>query len=301
MPATHDALCLRRIGHDAHELHQAYFAFLERVFPGADFRLWSSRGGWECGYFAHAWFAGDEVVANIGVSETTLVVGGQRVLAWQLGGVGVLPEYRNKGLARTLMDCVLSQANELERRVFLFANDTALDLYPRFGFRRLRESIFRARAPVAVPILPMSGARMRRLDLAAAADRALLQKLSTTAAPLCNHFSVIDYYSSLLWHGCNDKRDSFYYAPKCEAILVASQQGCELFLLDIIAPAHFDARPCVEQLADGTLNAIEFGFAPHDWWPGEIEVLQDPRSELFVLGDFGCDATSFRIAPLAHT
>jgi transposase len=49
----------------------------------------------------------DEVIANVSVSELQMLIEGQEVSALQIGTVMTHPEYRGKGLARKLMECVI--------------------------------------------------------------------------------------------------------------------------------------------------------------------------------------------------
>ena len=50
------------------------------------------------------------------------------------------PGHRGRGLARRLMEEVLRDWSGRCDGMFLFANGTVLDFYPRFGFRRAAQA-----------------------------------------------------------------------------------------------------------------------------------------------------------------
>ena len=76
-----------------------------------------------------------------------IVLRGEWITGWQLGAVGVVPQWRGRGLQRQIMQSLLGHVDEKDI-VFLFANDTVLDFYPLFGFRRVIESVFAAESNV---------------------------------------------------------------------------------------------------------------------------------------------------------
>ena len=100
-----------------------------------------------------------------------------------LRGMGVslaLPLLDSMIPARTLL--AQTAADDL---VFLFANHQVLDFYPRFGFRRAREWLFRAEHH-ALP----AGTPLRTLDLDSADDRALLRRVAARAEPVTTLFGA---------------------------------------------------------------------------------------------------------------
>lgn len=48
-------------------------------------------------------------------------------------------EYRNKGISRKLMDKVLQDWKDKCDAIYLYANDSVLDFYPKFGFIKAKE------------------------------------------------------------------------------------------------------------------------------------------------------------------
>lgn len=49
------------------------------------------------------------------------------------------PDYRGRGLSRWLIDRVLEDFEQQVDFIFLYANDSVLDFYPKLGFKRAPE------------------------------------------------------------------------------------------------------------------------------------------------------------------
>ena len=85
---------------------------------------------------------GGTVVASIAVNRMQTMWRGKGRSYIQLGTVMTDPQYRKQGLSRCLMEQVLRDYCRSCDAVYLFANDSALDFYPRFGFERAVEYQF---------------------------------------------------------------------------------------------------------------------------------------------------------------
>lgn len=79
------------------------------------------------------------VVSNVSVNHMVFDVCGEKKHYIQLGTVMTDPEYGGRGLNRILMERVLSEYEGKTDGIYLFANDTVLDYYPKFGFRPAKE------------------------------------------------------------------------------------------------------------------------------------------------------------------
>lgn len=113
---------------------------LTRAIYGFDFEAWY-RGGFADGtYIPFTFFEGDEAVANVSVSELTFRLDGGALRLAQIGTVMTARSARGRGLSRALMEAALKRCAGRFDGVYLFANDSVLDFYPRFGFERAQET-----------------------------------------------------------------------------------------------------------------------------------------------------------------
>jgi predicted N-acetyltransferase YhbS len=284
-----------RISHTNTARHEAFLRYVPRVFPRADFRRWYARGGWTPGYEAHALAEGGELLANVSVMRMRLVIGGRELRGAQLGAVGSVPEVRGRGLVRPLLEHVLARLEPEADLVFLYANESVLDFYPRFGFRRVQESVFElegALDPAPAPAL--------RLDLDDPSQRAAWLGACAGSLPPTERFGVRDYGSVALWHACNFYPRDVRVLDGGEAYAVAVQRDDTLHLLDLAAPGLFDLLPVLPRLLTGPIARVRFGFCPERWCPRARAV--GPNDEaLFVRGSISLPAEPFALPVLAQT
>lgn len=284
-----------RITHADAKLHEAFLRYVPRVFPRADFRAWYVRGGWTGDYEAHVLAEGDEVVANVSVMRMSLRVGGREIRGAQLGAVGSVPERRGRGLVRPLLERVLEGLAREVELVLLYANDRVLDFYPRFGFRRARESLFE----LAVALDP-AASPAPRVDLDDASQRAAWLRACARSSPPTERFGAQGYGSAALWHACAFYRQDVYALTEGEAYAVAVQRGDTLDLLDVAAPRPFELLPALSRVLRGRITRIRFGFCPERWCPG-ASVIGESDDLLFVRGGPELPASPFKLPALAQT
>lgn len=274
--------------------HEPFFAHVADVFSGIDFRRWAALDAWSAEYDVLAFVDDERVVASIGRTQMPLIVDGREMVALQLGAVSTRGALRGQGLSRRLLDETLAEADRRSQPVFLFANPTVLDFYPRFGFRRAAQSRFGA----DVAILP-AAARAQAFDTDDAAQRSRLAALCARALPAGSGFGSRSYYSILLWHLCN-RPMAAHWLEAGEALAVTSEEDDRLVLHDLVAVRGFDLRTALPALATRRAMAVEFGFEPLAWWP-EAAPLGPEESLLFVRGLDDLPTRPFRFPDLAQT
>ena len=282
---------------DAHrvELHDAFMRYVPEVFPSITFRRWYELGGWHAGYRAFALFEGDRIVANASLQRMSLVVRGQRRTGWQLGAVGVLPEWRGRGLQQQLMSDVLKRIDPRDP-VFLFANEDVLDFYPKFGFKRVTEWLF----GIETDVEPAASS-LRRLSVDSPEDRALVARIAASAQPVTERFGAEDYGGELLWYWTQFHKDNVYYHAGDDALVVAEEDLEVLRILDVFAERPVDLPAYLPQLATRPTQHVEFGFTPERYFPRAQPLCEYLESTLFVLGTAGLPSGPFKFPVLAQT
>ncbi len=284
-----------RITHADAKRHEAFLRYVPRVFPGLDFRPWYAWGGWTSAYEAHAFAEAGEIVANVSVMRMRLVVGGQEIRGAQLGAVGCVPERRGRGLVRALLERALAQVEPEADLIFLYANEGVLDLYPRFGFRRVGESLFELELALDPALAPAP-----RLDLDDASRRAGWLSACARSVPATERFGARDYGPVALWHACNAYPRDVRLLEEWNAYVVAVQRGDTLHLLDVASPRRFDLLPVLPRLIGEPVARIRFGFCPERWCPAARAV--GPSDEaLFVRGALPLPVEPFGFPMLART
>ena len=148
------------------KLRKSFFRLAWETF-GLDFAPWYQGGWWTDHYIPYSFIDGEEVVANVSVNRMELERAGSRHRGIQVGTVMTRPEYRGRGLCRRLLESVLEEWRDRCDILYLLANDSVLDLYPKFGFRPAEE-------PLHSGPLHRTPGPLRPLDLSEEGDRKLL-------------------------------------------------------------------------------------------------------------------------------
>lgn len=238
---------------------------------------------------------GEEIVASVARTRMALRIGEAETEGFQLGAVATDPERRGRGLSRRLLERALDPIEVGTRPVFLFANESVTEFYPRFGFRRLPQQRFEAGAS-----LRPAEARLRPFRLEAEAERVRLARLSARAGAT-GRFAARDYYSVLLWHLVNAPLQAFWIETP-EAFLALGEQAGVPKVLACLAERPFPLPEMLPGAIAAPAERLAFGFDPAGWWPAAaVEAAEDPESRLFVRGFPTPPPAPFRFPDLAQT
>ncbi len=140
---------VRQIRDDA-AMRGSFLRLAQQVF-GLSFEEWYQNGYWTDRYIPYAAVDSGRVAANASVNVMDFVRQGEPCRLVQIGTVMTDPAYRGRGLAGALLRRILSDWADACDGIYLFANSTVLDFYPRFGFARVQEFQH------SVPLVPGEG------------------------------------------------------------------------------------------------------------------------------------------------
>ena len=216
-----------------------------------------------------------EVAANVSVNRTDFVLDGEKKRLIQLGTVMTDERCRSRGMIRRLMAEVERDCAGKADGVYLFANDTVLDFYPKFGFRRAAEVRY-ARA-----LEPGGAASAVRVPMR---DRDAWDRLTAvirSSAP-CGRFSLCGNTGLPLFYVSKFMQDCVYrVAP--EAYAVAELEDGVLHLHAVYAEKQ-PAPEAVARAFGGAVRRVQLGFTPLDTTGWEAETVHEDDTTLFVRG-----------------
>lgn len=210
------------------QVHE-YLNFIFQVFPGAKFLEWWERGFWGSSYIPFSIFESGKIISNVTAALMEVIISGEKYKAVQLGAVGTLPEYRNKGLSRILMEYVLQKYGSEAKLFFLFANENVLKFYPRFGFKPVSEKLFLLDSNI-----PLSNYSARRLDLKNFKDYRFLLDRINERDKLTEVFGAENYGSITMWHIFNSYKNNLFYLEEEDAIFIKTEKKNEMHIRDVI-------------------------------------------------------------------
>jgi predicted GNAT family N-acyltransferase len=226
---------------------------------GIEFEKWYQLGFWKDCYVCFSFVDGERVVSNVAVSQLELLWKGERFRAVQIGGVMTDPDYRKRGLAARLMNTVLDEYEAGCDVVYLFANATVLDFYPKFGFASVRESRFTGE------ITEKSGdyGPVRKLDLANGTDLDLLRRLIRERQPFSGVLDVDRVAGILAWHCLYGFADHLYYLADPDLVALCRVEADTLHLYDVIGKEKPELlQPILKSLAPNGIRNAVFHFTP---------------------------------------
>lgn len=284
---------LRMVSHyrDQEGLRLSFNRLAQLTF-GINFEAWYQKGAWDDSYTCYSFADGEEIVANVSVTAMTVLLNGNEVPALQVGTVMTHPDYRGLGLFKKLMEEALTSSRQPGNSlVFLFANESVVNLYPKLGFTR---SPF-YRYETDLELRERDGSpQLRKLDVSREEDWALLVRLAQGRGPLPAECSVSGGASIFLWYCLNIFPDALYYAEDRELLLVYKWSEGKIEVMDIVRPRPvlfaevsecLAADPGEEAVLDGSCQ-VEFHFTPDfaDLADENIRRREDEEEFFFVKG-----------------
>ena len=273
-------------------LRSSFNALAEATF-GLSFENWYRQGYWGSNYMPYSVFEDGKIVANVSVNRTDMVIGGQRKRLYQLGTVMTYPEYRNRGYIRAIMAEVEKDIADADG-VYLFANDSVLDFYPKFGFREDREFVYSRAAEQSgdcvMELIPM--------DVPENRDR-LAAAMAASAFP--TGCTMVDNPELIFFYAAQFMQENVYFWEEQNVWAIAEQEDGALVLHAVFAPEDVSLDAVLAAFG-GDIREVTLGFAPADKTGWTCRELKEEDTTFFTRGDAFRDFAEkqLRIPSLAH-
>ncbi len=275
---------------------EEYFGFIRKIFPSISFNEWHAKGFWTENYIPFSLIDSGKMVANTSAAKMEVLINGQKFKGIQIGAVGTLHEYRNKGLSRKLMNEVIDFYQEETDLFFLFANDSVKDFYPKFGFEHKLENTF-----IRYVNFNNSKFSARKLKLNHREDYDLLINLLGKRKPLTKIFGAVNYQFITMWHILNLYSNNLYYLEDAEAVIIKTENENSINLIDLIFRENFDLDSAIPKIIEtGKIHSIKFCFPP-DQLKFSFDEVEPEDSLLFVKGKLDLGGSMFRFPMTAQT
>lgn len=250
------------------------FNQLTRLTYGFDFTRWQAAGLWTHRYQPHCLLHGGQVVANVSVNQMRFLWGDKSLSMIQLGTVMTHPDFRGQGLSRYLMERVLREWAGKADLVYLFANHTVLDFYPKFGFIPMGQTLFSREIP--------AGQKGEARHLDPEREVQLIRHLAEEGKPQ-GRIQMVDNCQLALFHLLGPYRDCLYHLPQLDALAVAQREGDALLLWEVFAPGPIPLDKVLAALAQPGVTRAVLGFTP--WGEGFCQTaLPGEDDQLFAQG-----------------
>jgi len=256
------------------ESRESYFSFIHKIF-GLDFKPWYQSGFCDNCFIPYTLFVDNIAVSSVGIVINDFKWHNEPRKYAQISTVATDPDFRGQGLSRWLMEMVLEEWKDKCDCVYLYANDSVVDFYPKFGFVPTHEYKYHA------PINKTDGV-FRKLDLSIKNDVDLLIRKHKESNP----FSLLAMDGDveiMMFHCITFLCDNIYYIEKYDAVVVAEHESAELFCYDIYSNNQCDIDVLFGIIALKDTRTVSLGFTPKDTTGYSVEKANENDTTFFVL------------------
>lgn len=269
------------------DILRASFNELTRNTFCFDFTDWYEKGHWGEMYIPNAMLDGDKVVSNISVNLMQFDLCGITKNYIQLGTVMTDTNYRGQGLNRRIMEHILKEYECKADGLYLFANNSVVNYYPKFGFRPIKEYEYYIPLSSSDVINPY---KLEKVDMTQKEQCERLYSLIKSYPDNANSINENDgmYMSCNLglyqfWFAA-EFGDSIYYLPENNAYVVASVEGKVLHIHQIFGRQTVEITRLAKSFGENIEEAVL------DYTPAHKEnfLVREHRKDdctLFILGD----------------
>jgi len=232
----------------------AFKEFLVAIH-GLDLTRWEAQGYWDDeAYTAFSLFDGDRVVSSVCLYSLEMIVAGKRCRLGQFSGVGTLPPYRRRGLARWLTQEALDRTSANHAGYFLFADDAAVPFYERCRFTPVLET---GVSLAVTPARPRTG--LRELEVGNDRDLELIFRIASERSPVSDQLGSRNA-KLLMFHCLYSLRKQAYYVSDLDVVVFCKTAGQRLELFDVVGrrvPSFAQLHP---YLAGEDQREVRFHF-----------------------------------------
>lgn len=263
----------------ADELLRASFNALTQRTYGFDFENWFQLGYWPDSYKPYSLVDHNQVIANVSVNTIDFLIHGKNYKTLQIGTVMTDKAYRKQGLSAALMHEIFKDFEGQYDFIYLFANDSVLDFYPKFGFVKAEE--IQHTKTIHNPSIETT---VRQLDMSNNEDVALLVDLLNAKTPnaaivMQNNLGLYMFYLTSFMSEC------VYYIEDLNTIAIAEIEGDTLHLMDYFSLEAHTPEAVAHHLMNQDLMTLRLGFTPLCTDGYEANILAAEDTTLFIKGD----------------
>ncbi|TKI55160.1 GNAT family N-acetyltransferase [Brevibacillus antibioticus] len=282
------------------ETYKESFNELAKQIFQLDFKEWYNKGFWNDNYVCYSYLDGEQVIANASVSKMIVNINGKDYEALQVGTVMTHPAYRNQGLAAKLMNHIIQRYEKEYDFIYLYANDTVLDFYPKFGFERIQESSFCLLASDLKKQVEQK-AVLRKLEVDSEADYLVMKEFVAKRIPVSSRLGVKNSEQLVMFYFLLVFRDAIYYVEEQDVIVLFERAEDQLHVFDLVSKKPVDIEAVISHLVTDETAIIHFHFMPDS----ENEKIQSALMTttddvLFVRPSFKMEIEHFRFPLTSH-
>lgn len=246
------------IGHQKEDKYRLAFDALSKKVFNLSFEVWYQSGFWKDKYTPYTLFDGERAVANASINYMDFNVFGKQQRYIQIGTVMTDPDFRNRGLSKFLMMEIMKDWDKKCDFIYLYANPTATDFYPKFGFDTYKEYEY------FKPINKTSSSTsFEKLNMDMQSNRDLLYQYAKNSN-LFGKLSLHENADLVMFYCITFLKDNVFFIKSLDAIVIATFDNNIFYLWDIFSKQDVDLDEIISILSNSATQEVILGFTPLD-------------------------------------
>lgn len=242
---------------DNDDLRKSFNELSKEVF-GINFELFYKSSFWNDRYVCYSYVYQGKVVSNVSINKLDMIINNKKIKALQIGTIMTHPDFRGNGLAGKLMTYVLEKYEGQYQIIYLFANRSVLNFYPKYGFESLRQSQFTWDIDMEIS----DNDDIKELDMKNGQDLELIKRLAAQRRAFSNIFSVENAQHLLLFCYLYVLTKSIYYIEELDTIVIYEKNNGIIDIYGIVSPEAVDFKRIVLSIVTRNESKVIFHFTP---------------------------------------
>ncbi len=243
---------------------------------GLNFEDWYQNGYWTDRYNPYSVVKDGEVIANVSINIMDMNYKGELLHLIQLGTVMTKPEYRNQGLIRRIMNEIDADYEGWVDGMYLFGNDSVIDFYPKFGYKKSYEHQYSKKVTISNP------ASMKQVSMSNKEEWSVLEAAIHKSC-MQGQFDMADNMELYMFYVSKFMQGNVYYDEKLDCYAIAEIEGDELLLHAVFAERQLELDKVIAAFGEN-ITQVKLAFTPRDTTSFECQELHVEDCTLFVKG-----------------
>lgn len=262
-------------GYQKNDKYRLAFNNLAIKVFNLSFEEWYQAGYMNEKYIPYTLFIDDKAIANISINIMNFISLGRRQTYLQIGTVMTDERYRKQGLSQYLMEIILNEWDKKCDFIYLYANHTVLDFYPKFGFEKMKEfSYFKQM------IQPSINTHVEKLKMDMQYNRDKLYDYAKHTS-INGKLTMKENADLIMFYCITVLKDHVYYIPSLDVMTVATYDHHQLLIWDIYSKAPVDIHEIISSLSNTQTDNVVLGFTPNDC--GQFEIREVTEGDVLFI------------------
>lgn len=261
---------------DNESLRQTFNRLAETTFD-LNFEDWYKNGFWGEHYIPYSIVHEGQVAANVSVNIMAMNWNGTIKHYIQLGTVMTAEPYRKQGLIREIMQEIDKDYGEKADGFYLFANDSVLDFYPKFGYRKAKEYQY------SKAVSSTGNAAMKPVPMKEKSHWKRLEHAIRTST-FQGQFDMTDNSGLFMFYVTKFMQENVYHDEATDTYAIAEIEDGELLLHAVFSQSKIVLEETIKAFSRD-INKVTLGFTPSDLTGYECSERKEEDTTLFVKGE----------------